>query len=149
VTVVDVEAVEPGIEELLAHIDVLIVSEGFPERMTGVAGTGAALAALAASCRPAVACVTLGDRGCLAWCGGRELHVPACRVTCVDSTGAGDAFRGGFIAALLAGEGRAGLEDLLRYANAVAALNCRGIGARQGLPRPAEVEALLGVHRPL
>ena len=143
VTVVDVEAVEPGIEDLLAHIDVMIVSEGFPEQMTGAVGTGEALERLAASFRPAVACVTLGAEGCLAWCGGRELRVPACAVTCVDSTGAGDAFRGGFISALLAGGGRAALEDVLRYANAVAALNCRTAGARRGLPRPAGVEALL------
>ena len=144
VTVVDVEAVEPGVEALLAHIDVMIVSEGFPERMTGAAGTGEALARLATSFRPAVACVTLGAEGCLAWCGGRELRVPACAVTCVDTTGAGDAFRGGFISALLAGGGDAALEDVLRYANAVAALNCRMVGARRGLPRPAEVETLLG-----
>ena len=63
-------------------------------------------------------------------------------MTCVDSTGAGDAFRGGFAAACLRtpdGE----VEEIMAYANAVAALNCRGLGARGGLPTPAEVESLL------
>ena len=141
VTIVDVDAVEPGIEALLAQIDVLIVSEGFPEQLTGVPGTGDALARLDELFRPALACVTLGAEGCLARCGGREIRVPAFAVPVVDSTGAGDAFRGGFIAALLGGT-RA-VEDLLRRANAVAALNCRTAGARRGLPHPAEVDALV------
>jgi sugar/nucleoside kinase (ribokinase family) len=31
----------------------------------------------------------------------------------------------------------------LRYAHGVAALNCRGLGARDALPRPAEVLELI------
>ena len=31
----------------------------------------------------------------------------------------------------------------MAYANAVAALNCRGLGARGGMPRAGEVEAML------
>jgi len=63
-------------------------------------------------------------------------------VDCVDSTGAGDVFRAGFAAACLrAPDGH--LEEALDYANAVGALNCRALGARGGLPRPDEVEALL------
>jgi len=143
VTVVDVEEPVPGVESLLQHIDVMIVSEGFPERATGITGTGRALAHLAETYRPAVACVTLGVDGCLARSGGEEVHVPAWPVQCIDSTGAGDAFRGGFIAAVLAAGGSADLEDVLRYANAVAALSCTKTGARDGLPRRAEVDELL------
>ena len=64
------------------------------------------------------------------------------RVPCVDSTGAGDAFRGGFIAALLQ-HGPEDVEVLLRMANAVAALKCRTAGAQEGLPHAAELEMLL------
>ena len=46
-------------------------------------------------------CVTLGAEGSLARCGGREIRTPAFQVDCVDSTGAGDAFRGGFAAGCL------------------------------------------------
>jgi sulfofructose kinase len=143
VTVIDVEAPVPGLDDLLPLIDVIIASEGFPERFTGEPETGAALRALAARFDPALVCVTLGPGGSLALVGDREVRTPAFPVTCVDSTGAGDAFRGGFISALL----RFGWTDvdlLLRYANAVAALKCRKPGAREGLPRAAEVEALLG-----
>jgi sulfofructose kinase len=142
VTVIDVEAPVPGLDDLLPLIDVIIASEGFPERYTGAAAAGEALAALAARFDPAMVCVTLGPGGSHALVAGREVRTPAFPITCVDSTGAGDAFRGGFIAALL----RFGWSDpdlLLRYANGVAALKCRKPGARDGLPRAAEVDALL------
>ncbi|MEQ1728625.1 MAG: carbohydrate kinase family protein, partial [Vicinamibacterales bacterium] len=110
--------------------------------LTGYGDQGRALAAIAAEYRAPIVAVTLGDEGSLALCGGREIRTPSFPVTCVDSTGAGDAFHGGFVAACLRkpdGE----LEDVLAYANAVAALNCRGLGARGGLPTPAEVNAML------
>ena len=87
-------------------------------------------------------CVTLGREGSLAWANGREIRTPAFSVDCVDSTGAGDAFRGAFAAACLrAPDGS--LEEALSYANAVAALNCRALGARGGLPTAAEVEQFM------
>jgi sulfofructose kinase len=86
--------------------------------------------------------VTLGEGGSLALCDGREIRTPAFAVDCVDSTGAGDAFRGGFAAGCLLMPD-ADVEDILNYANAVAALNCRALGARGGLPTSAEVEQLL------
>jgi sugar/nucleoside kinase (ribokinase family) len=89
-----------------------------------------------------VVCVTLGSEGSLTRCGGREFRTPAFPVDCVDSTGAGDAFRGGFAAGCLrAPDGD--IEDVMRYANAVAALNCRALGARRGLPTRDEVEQFL------
>jgi sugar/nucleoside kinase (ribokinase family) len=94
----------------------------------------------------AVVCVTMGAEGSLTRAGGREIHTPAFSVDCVDSTGAGDVFRGGFAAACLRwpdGE----LEDALTYASAVAALNCRSLGARGGLPTPEEVDRLLATGR--
>ena len=61
----------------------------------------------------------------------------------VDTTGAGDAFRGGFISGWLRGGDAAEVEDVLRYANAAAALKCRGLGARETSPTPDEVDGLL------
>ena len=57
------------------------------------------------------------------------------------------AFRGGFVAGCLLMPD-ADVEDVLTYANAVAALNCRALGARGGLPTADEVDQLLCV-RPL
>lgn len=142
-TVVDVERVRPGINELLRHIDAIIAAESFPTELTGFDAPGRALESMAREFGAPVVCVTLGKEGSLARAGGREIRTPAFPVNCVDSTGAGDAFRGGFAAGCLRSPD-GDLEDVLRYANAVAALNCRALGARGGLPEPQEVERLLG-----
>jgi sulfofructose kinase len=142
ITVVDVEKVRPGIGELLQQIDAIIAAEAFPSELTGYENTGRAIEAIAREYRAPVVAVTLGEEGSLARCGGREIRTKSFQVRCVDTTGAGDAFRGGFAAGCLHwpdGE----LEDVLAYANAVAALNCRALGARGGLPTPEEVEQLL------
>jgi sulfofructose kinase len=146
ITAIDVEAVVPGLDRLLPLIDVVIASEGFPERWTASSDTGRALERLDAELKPAITCVTLGPQGSLARCQGHEIRTPAFAVPCVDSTGAGDAFRGGFIAALLE-HGPDEVEVLLRMANAVAALKCRTPGAREGLPNAAELRSLLGEDR--
>jgi sulfofructose kinase len=142
-TVIDVEAVLPGVPALLRYIDVIIASEGLPERLTGHHDTGSALSAMAREYAPAVACVTLGASGSLAICQGREIRTPAFEVPVVDSTGAGDAFRGGFISGYLQVGMEADVADVLTYATAVAALKCRSLGARDGLPRAADVEQFL------
>jgi sulfofructose kinase len=142
-TVIDVEAVLPGVPALLRHIDIIVASEGLPERLTGHHDTGTALAAMAREYGPAVACVTLGNAGSLAICQGREIRTPAFEVRVVDSTGAGDAFRGGLISGYLRAGADADAEDVLTYATAVAALKCRSLGARDGLPRAADVDQFL------
>jgi len=141
-TLIDVERVRPGIADLLQQIDVVIAAEEFPTALSG-RPTGEALAVIAREVGAAVVCVTLGAEGSLAWCGGREIRTPAFRLPVIDTTGAGDVFRGGFIGGWLAHEDRADLDEILTYANAVAALKCRGLGARQRIPYADEVAALL------
>lgn len=141
-TIIDVEKVRPGIGDLLLNIDAIIAAQEFPTALTGHEGLGHALETIGRDFGAPLVCVTLGSEGSLAWCNGREIRTPAFRVACVDSTGAGDAFRGAFAAACLRmPEGD--IEDVLSYANAVAALNCRALGARGGLPTPGEVEQLM------
>jgi sugar/nucleoside kinase (ribokinase family) len=142
-TLIDVEAVLPGVPALLRHIDVIVASEGFPQKLTGHQDTGTALAAMAREYAPVVACVTLGAAGSLAICQGREIRTPAFDVPVVDSTGAGDAFRGGFLAGYLSAGPDADIEDVLTYATAVAGLKCRSLGARHGLPSAADVDQFL------
>jgi sulfofructose kinase len=144
-TIVDVEKARPGIADLLQQIDAIIAAESFPAELTGYGDLGRALEAIEREFHAPLVCVTLGREGSLARSHGREIRTPAFSVTSVDTTGAGDAFRGGFAAGCLHNPGGE-LEDALRYANAVAGLNCRGLGARGGLPTPDEVEALLCQH---
>jgi sulfofructose kinase len=145
-TIVDVEKVRPGIADLLQNIDAIIAAQEFPPALTGHEGLGHSLASIAREFAAPLVCATLGAQGSLTWCNGREIRTPGFPVDCVDSTGAGDAFRGAFAAGCLKLTG-GHIEDVLSYANAVSALNCRALGARGGLPVPDEVEQLM-VARP-
>jgi sugar/nucleoside kinase (ribokinase family) len=142
-TVIDVEKLRPGTEELLQHIDVIIAAEHFPSELTGLPDLGAALREMARRFEPAHTCATLGPKGSLSLVDGKEVRTPAFEVHVEDTTGAGDAFRAGFISGWLRAGSNPNVHEVLRYAHGVAALNCRGLGARDALPRPAEVLELI------
>ena len=139
-TVLDIDSIYPGVERLLPLIDFLISSSRFPKRITGEASLETALKKLAGMTGSIFVAATLGQDGVLAYFEGRFIHSPAFRIKCQDTTGAGDAFHGGFIYGLLAGFS---VERTLRFANAVAALKCRAIGARTALPVLDEVNSLM------
>jgi sulfofructose kinase len=145
-TVLDVDRPHPELGQLLRQIDVLVAAEPFACSFTGDPSLGAALGRLQTEFRTPLVIATLGPGGSLARCQGRELRTPAFAVTAVDTTGAGDAFRGGFVAAWLEGGPEADVAALLEYANAVAALKCQQIGAMAGLPHRADLEAFVTAH---
>ena len=62
-------------------------------------------------------------------------------VPVADTTGSGDAFHGAF--ALMLSEQRS-ISECADAANAAAAMTCRRLGARSGLPTRAELETFLG-----
>jgi sulfofructose kinase len=142
VTLVDVDEAQPGIHELLAHVDAVIVAEDFPSALTGHPQVGRALEMIQNEFHSPLVCATLGKKGSLARCGGHEIRTPPASVDCVDSTGAGDVFRGAFAAGCLRWP-EGDLERVLAYANAAAALSCRAIGARGSLPNRDELDRLL------
>jgi sugar/nucleoside kinase (ribokinase family) len=143
-TMIDVETVRPGTTDLLQHIDVIVAAQAFPTALTGDEDLGRALQTIGREYRAAIVTVTLGPEGTLTWSNGREIRTPGFSIDCVDTTGAGDVFRGAFASACLRLHAADGdLETALQYANAAAALNCRALGAQGALPRPAEVERLL------
>jgi sulfofructose kinase len=141
--VLDADAVAPGIERLLRHVDFPIVSREFAATWSGSAEPGEALRRLAAlGARLPV--VTLGSEGAVAWWEDAELPSPSFAVDVRDTTGAGDVFHAGFVFALLRG---CDARETLRVANAAAAMNCRALGAQGGLPGVAELEAFLAAAR--
>ena len=142
-TLIDVEYVRPGIEDLLAQIDIIITSEGFPFELTGCESAGRSLRAIRDAYKPAMVCMTLGKEGSLALVGDAEIRTHGFRVPVVDTTGSGDVFRGGFIAGWIHGGNSTSAADVLRYANAAAALKCRELGARQAIPTSREIDTLL------
>jgi ribokinase len=128
--------------EMLAQVDVLVPNESETAILTGLpAGSKVEVQATALlELGVGAALLTLGERGALlAQPEGIE-HVPAFRVTPVDTTAAGDAFVGGFAAALA--EGRSPVEAV-RWGCAAGALATTKLGAQPSLPTRQEVEALL------
>jgi sulfofructose kinase len=65
-------------------------------------------------------------------------------VEVVDTTGAGDAFHGAFTWAVACGKDDA---TAARLASAVAAMKCRKLGARAGLPTRVELDEFLSIMR--
>jgi sulfofructose kinase len=138
----DIDNVYEGLPDLLPLIDVLISSKEFPRILTGIEDAHDALVEIKARYGCGIVGLTKGGRGATIFCGGQFLETPAFQVPggCVDTTGAGDAFHGGFLYAMLQGEE---IEASMKIGCAVAALGCRVLGARTGLPTRAELDAFL------
>ncbi len=87
------------------------------------------------------AVITLGGRGVLLHTSGQSDHLPVFSVgPVIDTTGAGDAFVGGFSAALSAG--RDPLEAV-RFGCATAGISVTRRGTAPAMPSVAEIEAVL------
>jgi sugar/nucleoside kinase (ribokinase family) len=141
----DVDRVTDRTPELVASVSFPILAEDVTHALTGEADQERALRKLRKE-HPGVLCVTLGPGGSMALDGDRIVHVPAFQVNAVDTTGAGDVFRAGFVYGLLAGWGT---RDILQFANAAAAISCTRVGALAGTPSLDEVKALLEHRDPL
>ena len=139
----DIDNIYEGLPELLPLIDILISSTEFPFRLTGISDERAALREIEARYGSQVVGMTRGTRGAIILCDGQFIESCAYGVPdgCRDTTGAGDAFHGGFLYGLLDGFD---LEPTLGMANATAALKCRSLGARTSLPTRAELDEFLG-----
>ncbi len=87
------------------------------------------------------AVITLGGNGSLLHAREFSLHIPVFTVgKVVDTTGAGDAFNGGFAAALSRGESP---EVAARFGSATAGISVTRMGTAPSMPMRAETEALL------
>lgn len=87
--------------------------------------------------------ITMGSQGAYVNTRGVSEIIPAYRVNAIDTTGAGDAFNGGLIAALAEGKP---LKEAAQFANAVAALSVQRIGTTPAMPTRQEIDAFLQEH---
>lgn len=142
VVTIDIDQVFDGVEYLLLLVDVVIASCDLLKKITGIDDERASLNELVKKFGCAIVGVTLGIRGSLFVANGQFIETPSFAVPggCVDTTGAGDAFRTGFLYGMLSGQS---VEKTAVYANAAAALKCRANGARAALPTRAELEDLI------
>ena len=132
----DIERVTERTEELVAAVTIPIFAEHVIEALTGERDFERGLRKVRAQYGHDLICVTLGARGAMLLEDDRLHHAPGLPVEVVDTTGAGDVFRGAFIFAFLRGDAPA---DVLRFANTAAALSCTRLGAIDGMPAMEEV----------
>lgn len=137
---VDVDTIYPGFDRVLPLVDYLIASSEFPGRWTSEQDPFQALRLIQREHKMKVAAMTLGPRGALALVEGRFHYAPGFVVDCVDTTGAGDVFHGAFCYSLLRGDP---IDELLEFSNAMAALNCRALGARGGIASADQARELM------
>lgn len=135
---IDIDNIFDGIDQLLPLVDIFASSADFPERLTGIASLESSLSELSKTYGFKVACATLGESGSILLTNGEFIRTEGFAVPggCVDTTGAGDAFRAGLLFGILSGMP---IELAADAANAVAALKCRRLGARTALPTENEL----------
>ncbi len=136
---VDAGSPDDRIEELLSLVDYAVTSQSFPEKLTGIRDPLKALEAIRAY-GPRIAAMTMGPDGAVALADDGLVHSPGFQVDVVDTTGAGDVFHGAFAFGIVEGMD---IPAVLRFSNAVAAMKCRSLGGRTGIPTRPEVEAFL------
>lgn len=142
--VIDAGTLRDGVAELLPLCDFIVASETFAGQISKGGGIEAALGIMYET-GPEIAVVTLGERGCMALSGDGAVTVPGFPVRAVDTTGAGDVFHGAFLYAVLQGWDP---YRMCLFANAVAAMKCRRLGGRTGIPNRSAALAFLRERRP-
>jgi sugar/nucleoside kinase (ribokinase family) len=142
---IDVDDVFDGIDNLLPLVDILIASAEFPVRLLGINDHRQALPEMQRRYGCKIAGVTLGAAGSLLYANGQFIETTGYSVPggCKDTTGAGDAYRVGIIYGMIKD---CSIEEAAQYANAVAALKCRSVGARTALPHQDELQGFVALH---
>ena len=130
---------------MLALCDWVTPNESEAEALTGLPVTNADEALAAAKALRAMGAgaviVTLGAQGALLHDATRTMLIPVQTAgPVVDTTGAGDAFNGGFVAALAGG---ADPVTAARFGAATAGISVTRAGTAPSMPALAEIQALL------
>lgn len=120
---------DAALPRLLAAVDWIFVNEREAPHYARTTTLRSAARRWEALARQTV--IKLGPRGAMAICGGAVIRRPGARVAVTDTTGAGDAFNAGFLAAQLANRA---VDDALRLGNHVGAQSTRRVGGIDGLP---------------
>lgn len=129
-------------ERVLKYIDVFIASVDWARSLTKrQEPVEAAKTFLKAG--PKMSVVTLGDQGSICVTKEAMIKRDAFHVDVVDTTGAGDVYSGAFVYGMLRGWP---LDFIVEFSNAVAAMKCRRLGGRAGIPNLTEAEVFLREH---
>jgi len=130
----------PDFLGLIRKTDILI-----PSKQAAIAVTGerdpVKMVEKLKSLGPRIVAVTLGEEGSI--CideNGEPIYKKAFKVPVVDTTGAGDVYHGAFLFGILKNWE---LEKIVEFANAVAAIKCKKLGGRTGIPTFLQAKTFL------
>jgi sugar/nucleoside kinase (ribokinase family) len=132
-----------GLNDVLAHTDVLLVNKVEAQKLTRRRDTKSAFRVLSELVPCAV--IKLGDKGAVAMEKGALTSAPAFEVPVKDTTGAGDSFAAGFVSSYISGSK---LDDCLRTANACGALSTLKAGGTESQPNRKELKRFLKANQP-
>ena len=144
-TILNPAPAAPLDDAMLALCDYITPNESEAETLTGLPVTTVVQAEAAADALMArgvgAVVITLGGNGALYRDRTRSVHVPVISAgPVVETTGAGDAFNGGFAVAL--SEGR-DVVEAVRFGCATAGISVTRPGTAPSMPTRAEIDALL------
>lgn len=125
-----------SIDGILAHTDVFLPNANELRAITGQTDLEAAAARLVAAGTTVV--MKNGAAGARAWAPDGSWSAPGLPVQVVDTTGAGDSFNAGFLAACLAGRP---ILQAIGWAAAAGSLSTRAAGGTAAQPTRAELTA--------
>ena len=130
--VLDINGTNEYFEEVVSYVDILIPSRFFYEEMFNKKISPLASARKLLQYGPDEVIITLGKKGSACANQNDSFYVDAFSVEpVVDTTGCGDVFHGGYIYGKLQGWD---MKKSAQFASAVAALKCKAIGGRKGIP---------------
>ncbi len=119
-----------ALSDLISQVDVFLPNQS---EFEGLMASGLNIARL-----PLTA-IKLGSTGAKLWDGSTWISEPALNVTAVDTTGAGDAFNGGFLTQWLSGSD---FQTCLKMANTCGAAAVQHVGGAQGLHKIATLSSM-------
>ena len=134
----DINLTRDSVCSAICSVDVFTPNAAEARRITGHTELGQAIRTLAELCPLVV--VKDGACGAYACTGSRVIHAPAIPIAPVDTTGAGDCFNAGFLAAWL---DDLPLEECLRWGNVVGGLSTLSPGGTGRAVTRSDVESWL------
>jgi sugar/nucleoside kinase (ribokinase family) len=118
------------LEPILPHLDIFAPSRTEAVALTKESDPAQMVAKFRRHMKQGLIGIKLDAQGCYLDDGSKAVAIPACKIDVVDTTGAGDTWFGGLLAALVRGMT---LEQMGRFANRAAADCCMALGASAGV----------------
>lgn len=84
--------------------------------------------------------ITMGKAGAFVMNEKEQAFIPSIKVDAVDTTGAGDAFNGGFVTALVEGKN---IFEAAKFANVTGALSVTKLGTAPAMPHRADIDDMM------